>query len=84
MSYPTFVTNSSFAVQSSHSGAALMTVSAIALAANVAVLVYHLYRIIKLRRNPLKDDVYAGLTVHDKVLDDSTLSNLPNHVSFDS
>ncbi|WP_137597623.1 DUF5692 family protein [Paucilactobacillus kaifaensis] len=84
MSYPTFVTNSSFAVQSSHSNAALMTVSAIALAANVAVLIYHLYRIIKLRRNPLKDDVYAGLNAHDEVLNDSSLPKIPKHVSFDS
>lgn len=73
MSYPTFVTNSSFAVQSSHSNAALMIVSAIALTANVVVLIYHLYRIIKFRRNPLKDDVYAGVGVHDEVLNETKL-----------
>lgn len=72
MSYPTFVTDSQFSVQSTHSSAALMTVSALALAINVAVLVLHVYRIIKHRRNVLTDDIYAGTVAHDQVLADNT------------
>ena len=72
MSYPAFVTDSQFSVQSTHSSAALMTVSALALAINVAVLVLHVYRIIKHRRNVLTDDIYAGTVAHDQVLADNT------------
>ncbi|MFC6322321.1 DUF5692 family protein [Companilactobacillus baiquanensis] len=73
MSFPAFVTDSQFAVQSSHNSTALMVVSALALLANVGVLVLHIYRVVKLRRNPLKDSVYAGTRAHDQVLAD----NLP-------
>lgn len=73
MSVPAFVTNSQFAVQSSHSNAALFTVSFLALAANVGVLILHIYRVVKFRKNALKDDVYAGTKAHDQVLAD----NLP-------
>lgn len=69
--FSAFVTDSQFAVQSSHSSTALMTVSAISLLANVLVLVLHVYRVIKLHRNPLKDSVYAGTKAHDKVLEDN-------------
>ena len=71
MSYPAFVTDSAFSVQSSHSPAALMTVSALSLLANVGVLVFHLYRVMKLKKNPLTDDVYEGLKAHDQVLKDN-------------
>lgn len=73
MSYPAFVSNSAFAVKSSHSAAALMTVSALALLINLAVLVLHIYRVVKHQRHPLKDDVYAGTQAHDQVVAD----NLP-------
>lgn len=71
MSYPAFVTDSAFSVQSSHSPAALMTVSALSLLANLGVLAFHLYRVLKLKKQPLKDDVYEGLAAHDKVLQDN-------------
>jgi len=72
MSYPTFVTDSAFAVKSSHSSAALMTVSSIALLINVAVLILHIYRTVKYRRNVLTDDIYAGTVAHDQVIADNT------------
>ncbi|MFD1471904.1 DUF5692 family protein [Companilactobacillus mishanensis] len=71
MSVPAFVTDSQFSVQSTHSSAALMTVSALALAANVGVLILHIYRVVKFRRNPLKDSVYAGTKAHDQVVADN-------------
>jgi hypothetical protein len=71
MSVPAFVTTSKFAVQSSHSEAALWTVSGLSLAANVAVLVYHVYKIVKHKRNPLKVEVYSDLNVYQKVADNS-------------
>lgn len=60
MSYPAFVTDSQFSVQSTHSSAALMTISGLALAINVVVLILHIYRVMKYKRNILTDEVYAG------------------------
>lgn len=83
MSVPAFVTNSQFAVQSSHSNAALFTVSFVALIANVAVLVLHVYRIVKYRRNALKDDIYAGMKAHDQVLaDNAPEDDLPDDLNL--
>lgn len=59
MSVPMFVDSPRWGVQSSHSPTALFVVSAIALAANLAVVMYHFCRIIRLHRNPLKEEVYA-------------------------
>ena len=60
MAVPTFVNDSMFAVKSSHSAAALMTLSALSLAANIGVLVYAIYRIRKYHLNPLRDELYRG------------------------
>lgn len=59
MSVPTFVDSPHLGVPSSHDPRALFTVSAIALAVNIAVFIYHFYRIFKYRRNPLTTEVYA-------------------------
>ncbi|MHC1750566.1 MAG: DUF5692 family protein [Cellulosilyticaceae bacterium] len=64
---PYFADASMFAVKSSHNPVALWVVSGVALASNVAVLVYHVYRIVKNKRNPLKDEVYTDLTVYKEV-----------------
>lgn len=67
MCFPGFVDTSMFAVRSSHSVTALWIVSGISLAANAAVFVYHLYRIVKYRLNPLKDEVYTDLESYKSV-----------------
>jgi hypothetical protein len=67
MAYPTFVDQSMFAVKASHNPAALFTVSALALASNIAVLVYYVYRIRKYKLNPLKQELYTNLKVYQKV-----------------
>lgn len=59
MSFPSFVDDSMFAVKSSHNTTALILVSAISLAFNVAVLVFHLTKILKYKRNPLKEELYC-------------------------
>lgn len=61
MAVPMFVTDSIFAVESSHNATALMTVSVISLVANVAVLIFQVYTIVKNRRNPLTDELYTNL-----------------------
>lgn len=59
MSVPAFVGGSRWSVQASHDPAALWTVSLLSLAVNMAVLARHVYRIIKYKRNPFKDEIYA-------------------------
>lgn len=61
MAVPSFVTDSKFAVASSHSTTALFLVSAISLAANIAVVVYQVRTIVVKHRNPLKDELYVEL-----------------------
>nr|WP_269213819.1 DUF5692 family protein [Schaalia sp. lx-260] len=67
MAVPTFVTSSQFAVDSSHNPAALFTVSAVALAANIAVVIYQIYTVVKRRKNPLHDELYAHLAQYREV-----------------
>lgn len=69
MAVPSFVTDSVFSVQSSHDPAALFTVSAIALAANVAVAVYQVRRIVTRRLRPLRDELYTDLPAYRRVVE---------------
>lgn len=67
MAFPAFVSSSRFAVDSSHNTTALFLVSFVALAANVAVAVYQVYRIVKHRKNPLTDELYTDLAAYRKL-----------------
>jgi len=67
MTYPAFVDTSAFAVKSSHSTTALWVVSGLSFAVNVIVTGYHLYRIIKYKRNPFKQEVYTDLEGYKKI-----------------
>ena len=67
MSYPTFVDTSKFAIKSSHNETALMIVSVLALAANVAVFGYHFYKIYKFKRNPITAEVHTDLAQYKEI-----------------
>jgi hypothetical protein len=71
MAVPTFVTSSMFSVQSSHNPTALFIVSAISLAANIAVVLYQVRVILRTGRNPLKDELFVELPGYQKVLADN-------------
>jgi len=71
MAVPTFVTSSKFAVESSHNPTALFIVSAISLAANIAVVIYQVRVIVRTKRNPLKDELFVELPAYQKVLADN-------------
>lgn len=58
MSVPMFVDSPRWGVASSHNPTALMVVSGVALAANIVVFLYHFCRVVRLRRNPLKEEIY--------------------------
>lgn len=68
MTFPAFVDTSIFAVKSSHNATALWIVSAVSLASNIAVFVYHYYKVIKYRRNPLKVEVHTDLKEYKNIV----------------
>lgn len=78
MAVPTFATSSMFAVESSHNPAALFTVSAIALASNVALLIYQAFVIITRRKNPLRDELYTHLAGYQQVRTANVAGQLPS------
>ena len=57
-----------FSITSTQNPVALMTLSIIALIANVAVFVYEVYTIRKTKRNPFKEDMYSHLESYKKNL----------------
>ena len=69
MCFPEFFTAGKFAVASTHNPTAYMVVSVIALAANAGVAIYQIATIIKLKRNPLKDELYTELKSYKEIKD---------------
>ncbi|WP_187343220.1 DUF5692 family protein [Bowdeniella nasicola] len=59
LTFPHFMHDSVFAHRSAHNPTALMLISALSLIVNIAVFGYHVYRIVKYRRNPLTQEVYS-------------------------
>ncbi len=70
MTFPTFQDSTMFAVKSSNNTQILFVVSFIALLSNIALITYHIYRIVKYKRNPLNDEVYRGVNAYQAALDD--------------
>jgi hypothetical protein len=68
MAVPGFVTASQFSVDASHNPAALLTVSVVSLAANVAVLAYQAWTAITRHRNVLTDQLYDHLAGYREVV----------------
>ena len=64
---PGFIDTSSWAVKSTNNPKILFAVSLIALASNVAVAVYMLYKVIKTRKNPYAGELYADLRAYGEV-----------------
>lgn len=69
MCFPAFTDSSMFAVHGSHNPTALFIVSALALAINIAVLIFWLYKIIKNKRNPLKEEVFSDTSAYKYVVE---------------
>lgn len=69
MAVPSFVTSSEFAVESSHDPVALFTVSALALAANIAVVILQVYKMKKNKANPIKGEVYTDMKAYKEVVE---------------
>ena len=56
-------------VKASQNTTALFIISAIALLANVALIIYHVYKIVKNKRNPLKDEIYTDLQEYKSIVE---------------
>lgn len=69
MAVPAFVGNSQFSVAASQRPEALFTVSAIALAANLAVAALQIIKMVKRRKNPLKQEIYDDTAAYRAVID---------------
>jgi hypothetical protein len=69
MTFPAFIDTSKYAVKASQNTTALFTISAIALLANIALIVFHIYKIVKNKRNPLKDEIYTDLEIYKSVVE---------------
>lgn len=74
MCFPNFVDTSKFAVKSSHSTTALFVVSLLSLLSNVAVFVYHYYKIFKFKKNPFKEEIHNDLKSYKAVLSNNNLT----------
>ena len=74
MTVPSFIDESQFAVKSTQNTTALFVVSLLALAANIAVFVYMVYKVRKTKRNPYKRELYTDLKCYKEVaLDKATV-----------
>ncbi|AIU31967.1 MULTISPECIES: DUF5692 family protein [Corynebacterium] len=58
LTFPAFTESSTFAHRSAHNPTALFILAALSLALNIAVFGYHVYKVMRYRRNPLVQEVY--------------------------
>lgn len=61
MTFPAFIDTSKYAVKASQNETVLFIVSALALIANIALVIYHIYKVVKNKKNPLKDEIYSDM-----------------------
>lgn len=64
---PAFIDKGAFAVASSYNTAPLFGFSFAALIANIAVLIYMIYKVVKTKRNPYLGELYTDLKEYKKV-----------------
>ena len=55
-------------VPTTHNPKAFFIVSLIALLSNLALFIYQVFRIIKNKKNPLKDELYADTKTYRRIL----------------
>lgn len=69
MTFPAFIDTSKYAVKASQNTTALFAISAIALIANIALVIFHMSKMVKSKRNPLKDDMYTELKSYKSIVE---------------
>ncbi len=65
--FPAFIDEGAFAVSSTYNPVPLFAFSLIALAFNIAVFAYMLYKIVKTRRNPYLGELYTDLGEYQEI-----------------
>lgn len=65
--FPAFIDTGRFAVDSTHNETALFAVSLLALAANIAVLAFMIYKFVKTKRNPYTSELYVDMAKYQEV-----------------
>ncbi|ENK1243895.1 hypothetical protein AB2063_002059 [Clostridium botulinum] len=65
--FPSFIDKGAFAVKSPYNPALLFAFSFIALVVNIAVFIYMIYKIVKTKRNPYRDELYTDLKKYKEV-----------------
>lgn len=65
--FPAFIDQGAFAVSSSYDTGMLFAFSFLALAVNVAVLIYMVYKAVKTKKNPYLGEVYTDLKAYRQV-----------------
>lgn len=65
--FPLFQDHSEFTVVSSYNATIYTVVSALALAVNIAVFVYMIYKVIKAKKNPYTNDIYSDLKQYKEI-----------------
>jgi hypothetical protein len=65
--FPSFMDKGAFAVSSSYNKTALFIVSFLALAANIAVFIYMIYKVVKTKRNPYLGELYTDLNKYKEI-----------------
>ncbi|PWJ91251.1 hypothetical protein C7380_11159 [Oceanotoga teriensis] len=73
LTFPSFASNSIFAVKSSHKPEALLLLSILSLIMNVSVLIYEIYTIKNNKLNPFKNEIYTKLKSYKKNLKQNKL-----------
>ncbi|MDD3142231.1 MAG: DUF5692 family protein [Lachnospiraceae bacterium] len=65
--FPAFIDTGKFAVASTYNTVPLFIASFTALAVNIGVLVFMIYKIVKTKRNPYKGELYIGMKKYEEI-----------------
>lgn len=71
LTFPNFFVASKYAVTSTHNPTAYYAVSIIALVANLGVLAFQIYTVVKKKKNILKDELYTHTPQYKSLIDEN-------------
>lgn len=75
LTFPAYSTTEFFSITSTLQTTPMLVLSVLSLLSNALVLFYQIYRMVKTKRNPLKEELYKGLKHHSDILASNGLDN---------
>ncbi|MDO5025043.1 MAG: DUF5692 family protein [Trueperella sp.] len=81
LTFPHFMHDSIFAHHPSQNPNAMLVLSLAALLFNVGVFCYHVYRIAKLRRNPIKQEIYSDTPTYIKWVNETAAPETQDRIA---